>query len=165
MCRSAFYSPPVLPSYRRHVQYFLIDPSMNGPYAGTAPRICAAASGLTDPPRGRYWLTMLSRSFAFLKSSQDLEVLSPSVRVPNVWNAETAVKNAAFALGLIWREQPWRWVVIMLGTQAAWSFLLALVASGVPNLFPLGLVMFALLGLPCLGMAYAGKWLGDRVLG
>jgi peptidoglycan/LPS O-acetylase OafA/YrhL len=72
---------------------------------------------------------------------------------------------AAFALGLIWREQPWRWVVIMLGTQAAWSFLLALVDSGVPNLFPLGLVMFALLGLPCLGMAYAGKWLGGRVLG
>lgn len=72
---------------------------------------------------------------------------------------------AAFILGLIWRERPWRWVVLLLGAQAVWSFLLAFLQSGVPNLFPLGLVMFALLGLPCLAAAYAGKWLGGRVLG
>ena len=71
---------------------------------------------------------------------------------------------AAFILSLVWRERPWRWVVLMMGGQAAWSFLLAIVDSGVPNLFPLGLFMFALLGLPCLFAAYVGKWLGDRVL-
>lgn len=69
---------------------------------------------------------------------------------------------ASFVLGLVWRDRPWRWVAWMIGGQAAWSFLLATVKDGVPNLFPLGLIMFALLGLPCLAAAYAGKWLGDR---
>ena len=71
---------------------------------------------------------------------------------------------AAFLLGLVWRERPWRWVVWMMGAQAAWSLLLAVVTAGAPNLLPLGLLMFALLGLPCLLAAYIGKWIGDRVL-
>jgi len=71
----------------------------------------------------------------------------------------------AFILAMGFPERPWRWVVIMIGAQAAWSLLLATVADGVPNLFPLGLVTFALLGLPCLAAAYAGRWLGGRVRG
>jgi hypothetical protein len=51
----------------------------------------------------------------------------------------------------------------MTGGQAAWSFVLAMVKDGVPNLFPLGLAMFAILALPCVAAAYAGKWLGGRV--
>ena len=69
---------------------------------------------------------------------------------------------AAFVLGLIWREAPWRWVVWMMGGQAAWSLLLATIKDGVPNLFPLGLAMFAVLGLPCVAAAYAGRWLSGR---
>ena len=70
---------------------------------------------------------------------------------------------AAFVLGLIWREAPWRWAAWMMGGQAAWSIVLAMVKDGVPNLFPLGLVMFAVLALPCVAAAYAGRWLGGRV--
>jgi len=71
---------------------------------------------------------------------------------------------SAFGLGVLWPVRPWRWVVALLGAQAVWSLFLALVVDGVPNLLPLGLFMFALLGLPCLCVTYAGKWLGDRVL-
>jgi peptidoglycan/LPS O-acetylase OafA/YrhL len=70
---------------------------------------------------------------------------------------------AALVLGMLWRDRPWRWVVAMMAGQAAWSFALAILRDGVPNPFPLGLVMFAVLGLPCLLAAYAGKWVGDRV--
>jgi len=58
----------------------------------------------------------------------------------------------AFVLGLVWRERPWRWVVwLMVG----------LGQYGIPNLLPLGLVAFALLGIPYLVAAYAGRWLGE----
>jgi peptidoglycan/LPS O-acetylase OafA/YrhL len=70
---------------------------------------------------------------------------------------------AAFILGLGFPQRPWRWVLIMIGAQAAWAFFLALIADGAPNLFPLGLIMFALLGLPCLCAAYAAKWVRNRV--
>jgi hypothetical protein len=65
-------------------------------------------------------------------------------------------------LGLVWRERPWRWVVWLMVGQAAWSLGLALSQDGIPNLLPLGLVMFALLGIPCLVAAYAGRWLGEK---
>jgi hypothetical protein len=51
------------------------------------------------------------------------------------------------------------------GAQAAWSLVLAMLVDGVPNLLPLGLIMFALLGLPCLLAAYLGKWVGGWVNG
>jgi hypothetical protein len=51
----------------------------------------------------------------------------------------------------------------MMGAQAIWSLLLAIIVSGVPNLFPLGLIMFAILSVPCLGAAYLGKWLAERI--
>ena len=69
---------------------------------------------------------------------------------------------AAFVLGLLWRERPWRWVVGLIAGQAIWSLVLALTQDGIPNLLPLGLVMFALLGIPCLLAAYAGRRLGEK---
>jgi peptidoglycan/LPS O-acetylase OafA/YrhL len=69
---------------------------------------------------------------------------------------------AAFGLGFVWRERPWRWAVWLIAGQVAWSLLLAITQDGVPNLLPLGLVMFALLGIPCLLAAYAGRWVGER---
>jgi hypothetical protein len=66
---------------------------------------------------------------------------------------------------LIWQQRPWRWVVALVGAQAAWSLVLTMLVDGVPNLLPLGLIMFALLGLPCLLAAYLGKWVGGWVNG
>ena len=68
----------------------------------------------------------------------------------------------ALLLGFAFRDRPWRWVAAMIGAQAAWALLLSVIADGAPNLFPLGLLMFALLALPCLLAAYAGKMLGER---
>lgn len=70
---------------------------------------------------------------------------------------------AALILGMVWRDRPWRWVVWLVVGQAAWSLVLALSQDGIPNLLPLGLVMFALLGIPCLATAYAGRWLGEKI--
>jgi peptidoglycan/LPS O-acetylase OafA/YrhL len=69
---------------------------------------------------------------------------------------------AAFGLGFVWRERPWRWAVWLIAGQVTWSLLLAITQDGVPNLLPLGLIMFALLGIPCLLAAYAGRWVGER---
>jgi peptidoglycan/LPS O-acetylase OafA/YrhL len=69
---------------------------------------------------------------------------------------------AAFVLGMVWRERPWRWAVLLITGQVAWSLALALRHDGVPNLLPLGFVMFALLGLPCLVATYAGRWIGEK---
>ncbi|HZJ12235.1 MAG TPA: hypothetical protein VFD26_06235 [Methyloceanibacter sp.] len=52
---------------------------------------------------------------------------------------------AAFLMGMVWRDRPWRWVV-------------GLIAG------PAGLIMFALLALPCLLAAYVGRWIGERAL-
>jgi hypothetical protein len=70
---------------------------------------------------------------------------------------------AAFLIGMVWRDRPWRWAALMLGGQAVWSLLLAL-PSGVPNLLPLGFITFALLAVPCGLAAYAGKWARNNVL-
>ncbi len=50
-----------------------------------------------------------------------------------------------------------------MGSQAIWAFVSAVILDGIPNLFPLGLLMFALLAVPCVLAAYAGKWTGERV--
>jgi peptidoglycan/LPS O-acetylase OafA/YrhL len=70
--------------------------------------------------------------------------------------------STALLLGAACRDRPWRWVAAMVGAQAAWALLLSVIGDGVPNLFPLGLLMFAVIGLPCLAAAYAGKWLVQR---
>lgn len=71
---------------------------------------------------------------------------------------------AAFLLGLAWRDRPWRWAVLLIGSQAVWALASAIVQDGVPNLFPLGLLMFAILGVPCVLAAYAGRWVGERAI-
>lgn len=66
----------------------------------------------------------------------------------------------AFVLGAVWRERPWRWGALMVAAQAVWSLGLAFLQDGVPNLLPLGLVMFALLALPCIAASYLGSRVG-----
>lgn len=72
---------------------------------------------------------------------------------------------AAFLLGAIWRERPWRWGALIMAGQAVWSLGRAIVMDGVPNLFPLGLVMFALLSLPLIAASYLGAWIGRTMSG
>ncbi len=82
---------------------------------------------------------------------------------PNYWFIGVPLMLfTAFLLGLAFRDRPWRWVAAMLGAQAAWALLLSVIADGVPSLFPLGLLMFALVAVPCLAAAYAGRMLGQR---
>jgi peptidoglycan/LPS O-acetylase OafA/YrhL len=68
----------------------------------------------------------------------------------------------ALVVGLLWPERPWRWVVWLMIGQVAWSLILALGHNGIPNLWPLGLMMFLLLAIPCLLAAYAGRRLGKK---
>jgi hypothetical protein len=71
---------------------------------------------------------------------------------------------SAFGFGLIWGERPWRWVACLIGGQAAWALVLALVHGGVPSLLPMGLLLFAVLGIPCLLAAYVGRWVGGMAI-
>lgn len=70
---------------------------------------------------------------------------------------------AAFTLGLGFPEQPWRWGLIIVAAQAVWATFLAFAADGAPSLLPLGLATFALLLVPCILAAYAGRWLRGRL--
>ncbi|MFA5899465.1 MAG: hypothetical protein WC829_10175 [Hyphomicrobium sp.] len=65
----------------------------------------------------------------------------------------------ALMLGLGFPEMPWRWALTIVGAQAVWAIFLSLATGGSLGLLPLGVVTFALLGLPCLLAAYAGQWL------
>ncbi|HWK38821.1 MAG TPA: hypothetical protein VNR88_07890 [Hyphomicrobium sp.] len=65
---------------------------------------------------------------------------------------------AAFVLGLGYPDRPWRWAVAIVATQALWSSFLALADGRSPNLFPLGLVTFAIVALACTAVAYTGRW-------
>ena len=71
---------------------------------------------------------------------------------------------AAFLLGMAWRERPWRWALLLMAGQAIWALLVAVAQDGVPTLLPLGLVMFAILAVPCVLAAYAGKWVGEKAM-
>jgi hypothetical protein len=51
----------------------------------------------------------------------------------------------------------------MFAAQGVWSFILGIVDAEVPNLFPMGALLFVLLSLPCFAAAYIGKWLAGRV--
>jgi hypothetical protein len=70
---------------------------------------------------------------------------------------------AAFMLGLGFPERPWRWGAAIIATQAVWMLLLSFAAGGSGSMAPLGLVLFALLALPCMAAAYAGKWLATAL--
>jgi hypothetical protein len=83
---------------------------------------------------------------------------------PNYWVIGYPLMLAtALMLGLGFAERPWRWAVVIVAAQAVWALFLGLATDGSVSLFPLGLAMFAVLALPCIGAAYAGQWLARRL--
>ena len=46
--------------------------------------------------------------------------------------------------------------------QGVWLLLRTSLKSGLPNLWPVSLALFAILSLPCIGAAYLGAFLGRR---
>ena len=62
-------------------------------------------------------------------------------------------------LGFAAPARPWRWGLIMLGGQGV----VAVIQHPTANLLPLGLVMFALLSIPCLATAAVGSFLRRKV--
>lgn len=83
---------------------------------------------------------------------------------PNYWVVGYPLMLAtSFMLGLGFPDRPWRWALVIVAAQAAWALFLGLATDGSVSLFPLGLAMFAVLALPCVAAAYAGKWLARRL--
>jgi peptidoglycan/LPS O-acetylase OafA/YrhL len=69
------------------------------------------------------------------------------------------VAIAAGIMGFIVPHRPWRWGVTMMATQA----LVALVMSRSANLLPFGLVIFAVLAVPCVVLAYLGSFIRRKM--
>jgi len=71
--------------------------------------------------------------------------------------------GAAAMLGLGFPDRPWRWGVVIAGTQACWAIFLRLATAGTAGTLTLDVLTFALLALPCVLAAYAGRWLRRRM--
>jgi hypothetical protein len=85
--------------------------------------------------------------------------------VPLYWQVSyPTLLLAALLLGLAWRERPWRWAALLMVGQAVWALLAAIMQDGVASLLPFGLIALAVLTVPCVLAAYAGKWIGERAL-
>lgn len=83
--------------------------------------------------------------------------------LPIYWQAAYPVMVAGSLLfGWFAPERPWRWGLLICMGQGVWVLVTTALRSGVPNLLPLGLVMFAILSLPCMIAAYAGAALSRK---
>jgi hypothetical protein len=113
--------------------------------------------------------TLVPAALAFLAGAADWQLIRGLASRREAWDdplywqlGYPLLLLAAFGLGLVWRERPWRWALWLIAGQAGWSLLLALSRGGVPTLLPLGLLMFLLLAIPCALAANAGRWFGRR---
>lgn len=77
--------------------------------------------------------------------------------LPVYWQlAYPAMLAGSFVLGWLAPDRPWRWGLLVGLGQGIWSLGKLTLKSGVPSLWPLGLIMFGLLSLPCIALAYLG---------
>lgn len=113
---------------------------------------------------------IIASALAFVIGAADWEIVRNLGARREAWDDPTywrlgfpILVLAAFLMGMIWRERPWQWAIWLVAGQAAWSLLLAASHDGIPNLLPLGLIMFGLLCIPCLLAAYLGRWIAERV--
>jgi hypothetical protein len=79
---------------------------------------------------------------------------------PARWTSSSRASLFAAALlgALVWMQRSWRWPAAMVGAQAV----VAVLRDPTAGLLPLGLVVFALLALPLVGIARLGAWLGEQ---
>ena len=64
----------------------------------------------------------------------------------------------AAVLAYVEPKRPWRWAVTPFAAQAVWMFL----TQGLGNMFPLGLIVFAIISIPALLAASLGAFLGRK---
>jgi hypothetical protein len=70
-----------------------------------------------------------------------------------------AVCAVAFGAGFFSPVRAWRWGVMPLAGQFVWMLL----AQGVGNLLPLGIIVFAVLSVPSILTANFGAFLGRKI--
>lgn len=109
------------------------------------------------------WLIGLVAAACGIAGWEAVQLLHPG-REPwdlgEFWKALYPGMMAASALlGYLAPERPWRWGLAMLMGQGFWMLLKTSLKSGVPNLWPMSLALFAVLSLPCIGAAFFGAYL------
>ncbi len=84
--------------------------------------------------------------------------------LPVYWQIAYPVMVAgSFVLGILGPAHPVRWGLLVGLGQGVWSLVVTAIQKGIPILLPLGLIMFAILSLPCIAAAWVGGWLGRRI--
>ena len=92
------------------------------------------------------------------------DLLQEAWDLPVYWQIAYPVMVAgSFLLGILGPAHPVRWGLLVGLGQGVWSLVVTALQKGVPNLLPLGLIMFAILSLPCIAAAWIGGWLGRRI--
>ena len=69
----------------------------------------------------------------------------------------------SFILGILGPAHPVRWGLLVGLGQGVWSLIVTSLQKGISNLLPLGLIMFAILSLPCIPAAWIDEWLRRRL--
>ncbi len=59
-------------------------------------------------------------------------------------------------LGIIFPDRPWRWALYLIAAQLVMGILSV---KGGLNLLPIGIVIHAIIALPCVLLSYGGGWL------
>jgi hypothetical protein len=84
--------------------------------------------------------------------------------LPVYWQiAYPMMVAGSFVLGILGPSHPVRWGLLVGLGQGVWSLIVTSLQKGISNLLPLGLIMFAILSVPCIAAAWLGAWLGRRL--
>lgn len=114
----------------------------------------------------RGWLIGLVSAACGVAGWEIVQLLYPAQEpwdVKEYWIAAYPGMTIVSALlGYLAPSQPWRWGLTMIVGQGLWFLLKTSFKSGVPNLWPISLALFAILSLPCIAAAYLGALLGRR---
>lgn len=62
-------------------------------------------------------------------------------------------------MGLIFPDRPWRWSIYIIFVQFVMGMF---TTKGDWNLLPPGIIFYALLTVPCIGLGYAGAWVSGK---
>lgn len=76
------------------------------------------------------------------------------------WLGYPLMLVVAAVLGFIFPQGYWRWGVLIIGAQLIWSFIFTM---GQAILLPFTLIIFFVLGVPCVLASYLGAWLSRKL--